>query len=319
MKNAAEPKTLVDAIRYFSDPDTCLAFLVGLRWPNGVTCPTCGSTEVSFLSTRRLWSCKVKHAKRQFSVKVGTVMEDSPIGLDKWLCALWMVVNCKNGVSSYEMARNLGITQKSAWFLNHRIRRALNSEGGIFGGEVEADETFIGGKARFMHADKKAAAKGRSGRGKVAVLGLLDRHGRDGHSVVKAHVVSNVRGSSLIPRINDVVMPGSTVYTDELKSYDFLDEAYAHEVINHAECYAKGRIHTNGIENFWSLLKRSIKGTYVSVEPFHLFRYLDEQSFRFNTRKGSDLARFVMAAGRFAGKRLTYKQLTGENLSGLET
>ena len=262
-----EPKTLIDAIRYFSDPDICLNFMVALHWPNGVVCPTCGSTEVRFLENQRRWQCKSKHPKRQFSVKIGTIFEDSPIGLDKWLPALWLITNAKNGVSSYELHRALGVTQKSAWFMLHRIRLAMQV--GAFqnvSNEVEVDETFIGGKSRFMHKDKREAQiTGRGAVSKTAVMGLLDRHGPDGHSAVSAKVIPNTKRKSLSPEVRKHVTPGTTVYTDALKSYDDLSDMYIHEVIDHAESYVRGQVHTNGIENFWSLVKRAIKGTYVSV------------------------------------------------------
>jgi transposase-like protein len=230
-----------------------------------------------------------------------------------------MVVNCKNGISSYEMARALGVTQKSAWFMNHRIRLAVQE--GTFepmSGEVEVDETFIGGAARFMHKGRREAKiTGTGGAGKTAVMGLLERHGKDGHSTVRAKVVPNVRRKTLSPEVRQQVAEGSEVFTDALKSYADLADAYNHQVIDHAECYVKGKIHTNGLENFWSLLKRSIKGTYVSVEPFHLFRYLDEQTFRFNTRKVGDGTRFLHAAAGIIGKRLTYKSLTASEVPAL--
>jgi len=310
--NERLPETLIEAIKFFDDADVALAFVAKLRWPGGVTCPRCGAGDPGFLSTRRLWKCK--GCKKQFSVKVGTIFEDSPIGLDKWLPALWMVINCKNGISSYEMARDLGVTQKTAWFMNHRIRLAVQE--GTFepmSGEVEVDETFIGGKARFMHkAEREQKITGTGGAGKTAVMGLLERHGEGGHSRVKATVVPNVKRKTLSPQIREAVTEGADVFTDTLATYADLSDAYAHEVINHAECYAKGRIHTNGLENFWSLLKRSIKGTYVSVEPFHLFRYLDEQTFRFNNRKLTDGIRFLKAAAGIIGKRLTYEALIGK-------
>jgi len=310
-----EPQTLLEAIRYFTDPDACLGLMVSLRWPTGVvTCPACGSTNVSFHQARRLWQCKTKHPRQQFSVKVGTIFEDSPIGLDKWLAAMWMIANDKNGISSYEVARDLGITQKTAWFLLHRIRLAMQA--GSFDkmdGEVEVDETFIGGIARFMHRDKRAnKIKGTGTVGKTAVLGLLDRHGPDGHSAVRARVVSSRRRDVLEGQVRKHVEPGAEVFTDALESYNRLKAIYTHRVIDHAETYVDGKIHTNGIENFWSLLKRSIKGTYISVEPFHLFRYLDEEAFRFNSRKVSDGARFLMLAARVIGKRLTYNDLTAK-------
>lgn len=320
MMNPNEPKTLQEAIVYFSDPNNCVTYLVQRRWPNGVvTCPTCGSDRVSFQPKRRLFQCKECYPKGQFSVKVGTIFEDSPLGLDKWLCAMWMLSNCKNGVSSWEIHRAIGVTQKSAWFMLQRIRLALQDEGaGKLSGSVEVDETFIGGKARNMHRSVLASRLAEFGTpngtgrnqttGKVAVMGLLERHGQ-----VRAMVVPNTKRESLHGAVTAHVKGGSTVYSDALRSYNQLDENYAHKVINHAEKYVEGQIHTNGIENFWSLLKRSISGTYVSVEPFHLFRYLDEQSFRFNNRKNNDAYRFDLAVSQIVGKRLTYKTLTGKN------
>ena len=313
MKTERElPKTLIGAIRYFSNPDVCLSFVAHLRWPNGPVCPECGGTEPLFLKTRRLWKCRA--CKKQFSVKVGTIFEDSPIGLDKWLPALWMVVNCKNGVSSYEIARALGVTQKTGWFMAHRIRLAMQT--GTFkklSGEVEIDETFIGGRARFMHKSKRAKKiKGTGGIGKAAVMGLLERHGPDGYSVVRLKMVPAVRREALLPEVREHVTAGAEVFTDEWVSYKGLEADYIHKVIDHAESYAEGKIHTNGLENFWSLLKRGIKGTYVSVEPFHLFRYLDEQAYRFNTRKVNDGLRFLQAAHGIIGKRIMYRDLVGQ-------
>jgi transposase-like protein len=312
----AGSKTLLEATRYFADPDTCIRFVAALRWPEGnPICPRCGSVEAYLITTRRIWKCRA--CKKQFSVKVGTIFEDSPIGLDKWLPAFWMVVNCKNGVSSYEIARALGVTQQTAWFMNHRIRLALQT--GTFrklGGEVEVDETFIGGRARFMHkAARERKIKGTGGMGKAAVMGLLERHGTEGHSTVTVKMVPTVRGKTLAPQVEQHVTEGSEVFTDSLGSYRTLGEKYIHQVIDHAEAYAKGKVHTNGLENFWSLLKRGIKGTYVSVEPFHLFRYLDEQAYRFNTRKMGDGERFVRAMRGVVGKRLMYKNLIGEQVT----
>jgi transposase-like protein len=304
------PKTLLEAIKYFSDLDTANTFMAQLRWPEGVTCPHCKGKAVSYLTTRRKWKCMNKECHKQFSVKVGTIMEDSPIGLDKWLAAIWLIANCKNGISSYEIHRALGITQKSAWFLLHRIRLAMQT--GTFEklcGEVECDETYIGGQARFMHKNKREKKfKGRGPVGKVAVMGLLERNGQ-----VRARVIHNTSAGTLRRGIKNFVERGSVVITDAFKSYQGLEERnYIHQVIDHAEKYVDGNIHTNGIENFWSLLKRSIKGTYVSVEPFHLFRYLDEQTFRFNMRKSKDADRFIQTVKSVSGKRLTYEQLTGE-------
>jgi transposase-like protein len=306
-KQISFPKTLQQAIIYFADPDNALNFMISLQWPDGViTCPRCESDRNTFISTRRTWQCK--SCKKMFTVKLGTIMEDSPIGLDKWLTAIWLIVSAKNGISSYEIHRALGLTQKSSWFLLHRIRLAMQT--GTFNklsGKVEADETFIGGKARFMHRNKRAVAiQGTGGMGKVAVMGLLERHGE-----VRVKVVPNRLKATLQAEVKENVESGSELFTDALKSYQGLNE-YVHQVIDHAEKYVDGQIHTNGLENFWSLLKRCIKGTYVSVEPFHLFRYLDEQSFRFNNRKVTDQLRFLAVSRLIIGRRLTYSQLTGK-------
>ncbi|HMF58022.1 MAG TPA: IS1595 family transposase [Pyrinomonadaceae bacterium] len=306
------PKTRQEAIKYFADPDTCVTFMSMLRWPDGVTCPHCEGKAVSYLSTRRMWKCMNKACHKQFSVKVGTIMEDSAIKLEKWLAAIWLIANAKNGISSYEIHRALGVTQKSAWFMLHRIRLAMQT--GSFkkmSGTVEVDETFIGGLSRNMHKserDKKITGPG--GCGKAIVLGLLERHGE-----VRTKVIVDRSQETLQGEARNHVESGCEVYTDAHRSYLGLSEDYIHEFTDHAEEYVRSNVHTNGIENFWCLLKRSIKGIYVSVEPFHLFRYLDEQAFRFNTRKGKDADRFMQAVKSIAGKRLTYGELTGR-LSG---
>jgi len=312
---SAKPKTLQQAIVHFANPDNCLAFMVKMRWPNGkVICPTCSREDAVFLQNQRKWQCKNVHSHRQFTVKVGTIMEDSALPLDKWLVAMWMVANCKNGVSSYEVARALGITQKSAWFMLHRIRLAMQSNSssklGGRGSEVEVDETFIGGAARFMHADKHKRRITETGsKDKTPVIGMLERNGE-----VRAAVIPNCRKHHVEGQIHRHVKAGSAVYTDALYSYQNLKyQDFEHKVINHAEKYVDGQVHTNGLENFWSLLKRGIKGTYVSVEPFHLFRYLDEQVFRFNLRElAHDGLRFEHVASHVIGKRLTYAEVTGK-------
>jgi transposase-like protein len=226
------------------------------------------------------------------------------------MCAFWMICNCKNGVSSCEIARSLGITQKSAWFMLHRIRKAMSDDfaSGKLGGEVEADETFIGGKARNMHISKRERRiTGTGGKDKTAVMGLLERGGK-----VRTKVISNRKKALLQAEVKKHVEAGSGLYTDALPSYSGLAQEYAHQVVDHAVEYVNGRVHTNGLENFWSLLKRGINGTYVSIEPFHLFRYLDEQTFRYNNRKTlDDQGRFEYAMRNVFGKRLTYSELTG--------
>lgn len=311
------PETLQQAILHFSNFANCREFMMALRWPDGVvTCPRCGSAHVIWLETARVWKCYSRHDRPKFSLKTGTVFEDSPLGLEKWLPVMWMVVNCKNGVSSWEIHRSMGVTQKTAWFMLQRCRLALQDAqgGGMLGGEVEVDETFIGGKARNMHADKREKKiKGRGPEDKSIVAAVLERGGK-----VRAKVVEKRKKKDLQALVREHVEPGSALYSDALLSYEGLSADYAHQVIDHAEAYVDGQVHTNGMENFWSLLKRGINGTYVSVEPFHLFRYVDEQAFRFNTRldaegeKISDGDRFTMAMKQIVGKRLTYKELIGE-------
>jgi transposase-like protein len=305
------PKTLLDAINFFQDSENCRQFMVSVRWNDGIVrCPRCGSENVSYMPNAKQYHCKAKtHKDTKFSLKVGTIFEDSPIGLEKWLPATWLISNCKNGVSSYEIARALGITQKAAWHMAHRIRKAMHNGSMLkLSGECEADETFIGGKARNMHLSVKARRITGTGTvDKTAVMGILERGGE-----VRTTVVANRKKKTLQAEVKKHVEAGAALYTDALRSYDGLASKYAHQVIDHAVAYVDGRIHTNGLENFWSLLKRGINGTYVSVEPFHLFRYLDEQAFRFNNRKDmNDGARFVKVLSQIVGKRLTYAELTG--------
>ena len=311
-----DPKTLQDAIVFFASPDNCVAYLVARRWPNGVACPTCGRTDVTYVPSRRVWQCRTRHPKAQFSIKVGTIFEDSPISLDKWLLAMWMLSNCKNGVSSYEISRAIKVTQKSCWFMLQRIRLALQDDltGGNLSGEVEVDETYIGGKARNMHHARKRRLQRNAGRncGKTVVLGILERGGN-----VRANVVPDRTKDSIAPLVRGNVEPGTQVFSDENGEYWRMDDAYTHGIVSHLDTYVNGNIHTNGIENFWSLLKRTIGGTYVSVEPFHLFRYVDEQAFRFNNRATRDNPmndgdRFSLLCEQIVGKRLTYAELTAK-------
>lgn len=310
------PETLQEAIVFFSDPGRTFEYAKRLRWQGGkVICPRCESSEHSFISTRHLWYCK--GCKKQFTVKVGTIFEDSALGMDKWMIAVWMIANCKNGISSYEMARALGITQKSAWFMLHRIRLAMHNKdfvklGGL-GSEVEVDETFIGGASRFMHRSRRDQYKvSRRGLGdKSAVFGMLERDGE-----VHATVIPTRRKHDVHAEIRRHIRAHSAIYSDALLSYQGLrHQDFVHKVIDHAERYVDGQVHTNGMENFWSLLKRGLKGTYISVEPFHLYRYVDEQVFRFNNRATkknyvSDLARFFRVMRHIVNRRVTYQELT---------
>lgn len=308
--------TLRDAILYFADFEHCRQFMIDLRWSDGVVkCPVCEATKVTWLEKPRVWKCYANHPKPRFSLKTGTIFEDSPIALEKWLPAVWMLLNSKNGISSWELHRALGVSQKSAWFMLHRIRLAMQSKtfnklGGDGGGEVEIDETFIGATARNMHVNKRRTAQPEGGRnmgGKTIVMGMLERGG-----TVHTAVIKDRTKNTMQPIIRENVEQGSTVMSDEWASSYRMDQEFAHEVINHLESYVDGNVHTNTIENFWSLLKRGLHGTYVAVEPFHLFRYVDEQAFRYNNRERSDIQRFVYGMRQIVGKRLTYAELTGK-------
>jgi transposase-like protein len=302
--------TLRDAIIYFDDFEHCHQFMVELRWPDGkVKCPTCGADNVTYLAKRRVWKCYTGHTSPTFSLKTGTIFEDSPIALQKWLPAVWMLLNCKNGMSSWELHRALGVTQKTAWFMLHRIRLASqNKTFNKLAGEVEVDESFIGGKARNMHADKRAEKiHGRGPEGKTIVAAVLERGG-----TVRARVCATRRKPELQALARENVEAGSELFSDALKSYDGLND-FEHQVVDHAVEYVRGNVHTNGLENFWCLLKRSLNGTYIAVEPFHLFRYVDEQAFRYNNRNMTDIQRFVFAMRHIVGRRLTYNQLIGKS------
>jgi transposase-like protein len=309
------PDTLRDAIIWFSEFEHCRQFMIELRWSDTkVKCPRCGSENILYVAKERVWKCYAKHDHAKFSLKTGTIFEDSPIALEKWLPAAWLLINCKNGISSYELSRGLKVTQKTAWFMLHRIRLAMQD--GTFnklGGEVEVDETFIGGKARNMHKDKRAAKiTGTGGKDKEIAFGMVERGGK----VVTGHVGSRTK-KELQSIIRERVEAGSAIFSDELKSYDGLESEYQHAVIDHAVEYVNGNVHTNTMENFWSLLKRGLHGTYISVEPFHLFRYLDEQSFRYNNRSQTDAERFCTVMKQIVGRRVTYKQLTGKVEEGI--
>lgn len=306
------PKTLQQAVQLFSDELFCVHFVANLRWPDDKAhCPKCGQANNHFMKSRRVWQCKTKDCKKQFSVKVGTIFEDSAIGLDKWLMAMWLIVNAKNGISSYELHRAIGITQKSAWFVLHRIRIAMQT-GTIekLSGEVEVDETYVGGKASNMHKSKRVRFQSKWTRqmkeNKTAVFGMIQRGGK-----VRAKVIKSVRTENVTPLIQANIEPDSNVFTDQAIIYRDLYEQYIHETVNHTIEYVRGNVHTNSIENFWSLLKRAVKGTYVSVAPEHLQKYVEEQAFRFNARQGNDQERFVQLLKSISGKKLTYQQLIG--------
>jgi transposase-like protein len=306
------PQTLLEAIKHFADPKNCRDFMVAVRWEDGVVrCPHCGSDKVTFLEKANVYNCNTKHPKQKFSLKVGTIFEDSPIGLDKWLPAAWLLTNCKNGISSYEIARALGITQKAAWHVLHRIRHAMTDTGLKLGinGPVECDETFVGGKVKNMHKSKRDKTMSYQGSGnKAIVMGMLERGGK-----VRAKVVADRKRNNMQSVLEGNIHAGSHIITDEHANYPLIaaDNDYMHEIINHVEGYVSGHVHTNGIENFWALLKRGLAGTYISVEPIHLDAYVAEQVFRFNHREDcNDAGRFIQVMSQITGKRLTYAALT---------
>jgi transposase-like protein len=315
----ANPKTLTDAIRYYAEPANCIAVIKEMRWGGDEPiCPHCGEQRHYWLAKQMRWKCAA--CRKQFTAKTGTVFEDSPISLDKWLIGIWLVANCKNGISSYEIARHVGVTQKSAWFMLHRIRYALANGslemfGGPESGPVEVDECFIGGKPKNMHMKQRLKMQnGIHANKKMAVMGMLDRESRQ----VRAKVIPNAKREVLQREILNAIEKGSTVYTDGWTGYDNLAaQDYVHETVTHIQEYVRGQVHTQGIENFWSLLKRGLNGTYVAVEPFHLHRYVDEQAFRYNNRATkdnplTDYDRFMLALSQISGKRLTYAELTGK-------
>jgi transposase-like protein len=311
------PKTLLQAIEYFSDEQICIDAVASMRWADGPVCPECDTPNPYYIKTQKRWKCR--ECRIQFSVKVGTIFEDSPISLKKWLPALWLLCNCKNGISSYEIARDLGVTQKTAWFMLQRLRLVLKNPStlkiGTGGGPVEVDETWVGGKAKNMHAKKRQRIKdGWERDHKTIVMGMLDRDTRQ----VRAKVIPDVSRATLQGEILKRVSHAAKVYTDGAEGYNRMAiQNFIHETVNHVEEYVRGEIHTNGIENFWSLLKRGLSGTYVAVEPFHLDRYVDEQMFRFNNRARkdnplTDADRFALALSQVANRRLTYAELTGK-------
>jgi len=294
------PETLIEAVRYFSNPDICIEHVAALRWPHGVACPTCGRVDVSYLEKQKRWQCKSRHAKRQFSVKIGTIFEDSPLGLDKWLPAVWMIVNAKNGVSSYEIARALGVTQKTAWFMDHRIRAAM--EYGTFDkldDPVEADETYIGGKTKEEH--------GRFNN-KSAIVGVVEKKKHIGQ--IRAFATKQAHASNTLPFLRASLREGAILHTDESKIYSRANQTFVHESVNHSEKeYARGAVSTTTIDGFWNLFKRSYKGTYTHLSPAHLDRYVKEHTYRYNTRMLSDGERFAEWFTKVNGRRLMHRSL----------
>jgi len=313
------PQTLMEAVRYYADPKVCFETMLAVKWPDGkIVCPKCGGDAVGVVASRSLLQCKAKGCRKQFSVKVGTIFEDSPLGLDKWFVAVWCIANAKNGISSLELSRALGVRQPTAWFMLHRIRLAMRTKTfRKLSGTVEGDETFIGGKAKNMHKSRREKLiRGRGAVNKAIIQGLLERGDSDSVSEFRGWVVRDTSAEEMLPNITQNVYPESTIYTDAAPAYSELGAGYFHKWVDHIGEYVRGRVHVNGIENFWSLLKRMLRGTYVAVAKFHLERYLDEQAFRFNLRDLNDAGRFRRVLAAVVGKRLTYRLLTAQGDAG---
>ena len=293
-------------MRYFSDPERCSEFVKNLRWPDGiVTCAHCGAGNPMWLATRKVWKCR--KCRKQFSLKSGTIFEKSQIGLDKWLCAIWLIANSKNGISSCELGRALAVTQKTAWFMNHRIRLAMDS--GSYeklDGVIEIDETYVGGLAKNMHRKVRTQKiTGTGGVDKVAIQGAKSRGGE-----LRAAVIDGTSAPTLQSNIYKWVTPGADyIYTDEARGYRGLDGSFAHKTVNHSFEYVSGDVHINGTENFWALFKRAWRGTYTHMHPEHAHRYLAERVFSYNGRDLDDLGRMQSVMSAVTGKRITYSDL----------
>lgn len=310
MDEQPTPSTILEAVRAFSHPDVAHDFFVQLRWPNGVACPRqgCGSASVAYMAKYKRWYCN--ECKKSFTAKLGTIFEDSPIGFDKWLPAIWLLASNRNGISSCELARALNVTQKTAWFILHRVRLAMKNESfRKLAGTVEADESYIGGKTHNKPLYiRRQLRDGNPTADKTMVFGMVERGGD-----VRAMTMpgSKPKLPTILPVLRKNVHEDATFYTDSAQLYTHINEYFLnHSSVNHSALeYVRGSVHTNTIESFWAVLKRTIGGTYIAPRPWHLDRYLDEQIFRFNERKNDDGPRFVKAAKAADGKRLTYAEL----------
>jgi len=304
------PETLLAAVRYFADLDVCNEYMRRIKWPRGrIVCPDCGSDRIGEIASRHLLRCK--ECRKQFSHKVGTIFEDSPLGLDKWFVAVWCIANARNGISSHELGRAIGVTQKTAWFMLHRIREAMECRSfDKFDGPAEADTSYVGGKAENMHAKRREKViRGRGAVGKIAIHGVLQRTTEASPSQIRTTVIGEESAQRLLSDVRHNVRHGANVYTDSALAYGELCLTHVHQSVDHSQSYVEGNAHTNGLENFWSLFKRAVKGTYVAIAPFHVGRYVTEEAFRFNNRLKSDFTRFYQALSQVVGKRLTYRKL----------
>lgn len=296
---------LVDLMQKFPDEKSCVEHLRAIRWKDGEYCPYCGNEKVYHFKDGKTFKCA--SCRKRFSIRVGTIFEDSPLPLQKWFVAIYLITSHKKGISSVQLAKDIGVTQKTAWFMLHRLRHAIKTKSFYrpLKNEVEVDETYIGGKEKNKHKSKRVeGSQGRSTKTKTPVVGMVERNGK-----LKAKVVNDTKSKTIKDLIISNVVFGSKIITDEFRSYFGLDFLYQHLFVKHSEGeYVNGIAHTNTIENFWSILKRGIVGIYHFVSKKHLSRYLDEFTFRYNTRGMTEEDRFNYLLANCNG-RLAYEQL----------
>lgn len=309
MSNPENPQSLMAAMRHF-DPDGAETYIASIKWPDGPHCPKCGSVNVGQIKSRRRYQCCEKGCRKQFSLTTGTILEGTHLRLDQWVVAVWMIVGCRNGVSSCEIARTIDCKQQSAWHLLHRVRHILAQDRtgmlGEHGAVVEADWTHVGGSLKFMTHARRERARARGHYGKTLVHAMKERH----TGKVRANIISSTRRKPLRAEVLSNVAKGTRFYTDESPSYKWAKDFYRHKSVNHQWFYVWNKTHVNGCENFFNCLRRGLKGTYVSASPEHLSAYVDETVWRFNNRKLTDWERFDKAMRLIVGKRLTYSTLT---------
>lgn len=303
MKTAFQFNTLPEFLAYFKDEGTCRKRFAAIRFRNGEYCPHCGHTEIYTFKGGRRYRCA--KCRKDFTIITGTVFGESKVSLQKWFTAIYLLSTTSKGISSVQLAKHVGVTQKTGWFMDHRIRKALKENGGQLFGVCEADETYVGGLAKAMHADKRAK-QGTGGVGKAIVMGIVQRGGS-----VKAGVIEKTDSPTLHGQIHKHVEPGTTIYTDSWRGYRGLHSHFAHEVVDHAVSHARGELHTNSIESFWALFKRGYVGIYHQMSRKHLQRYVDEFVFRFNRRDNLMQDQFSdVVANVTESTRLPYRELT---------